>query len=181
MIPAPSVERQTPRSCRPRHGRPARAPSGRRPRHTLPTRAVWYSIEPEALRSAGVRDAALAGALHAAEHAAIAMLPLLAACDRWDVGGLSTAWHPDTGEATIVVHDGHPGGGGVAARGFAVARAWLRLTHEAVSTCPCATGCPSCVQSPKCGNANEPLDKAGAVRVLAALLAHADPDAAHRP
>ena len=146
------------------------------PPRTLCTRGTWWTVPPEVLAQAGVADADVPGALHAAEHAAIAMLPLLAACDRWDVGGLSTAWHPNTGAATIVVHDGHPGGGGFAARGFTVARAWLRLTHEAVSTCPCTTGCPSCVQSPKCGNANEPLDKAAAVRVLAALLAHADPD-----
>lgn len=140
------------------------------PVHELSTRAVWWTMEPAALERAGVVSAQLPGALHAAEHAAIGLLPLVVTCDRWDVGGLSTALHPDTGLPTIVVHDGQPGGAGFAERGHAVLPAWLRATYDAVTACRCTSGCPSCVQSPKCGNGNEPLDKASAERVLAMVL-----------
>ena len=143
------------------------------PQRTLRTKAVWWTIPPEVLAAAGVAPQAVAGAAHAAEHAAIGMLPLFAHCDRWDIGGVSTPLHPDTGMCTIVVHDGLPGGAGFAERGFAKAVPWLRETLRTITECPCRAGCPSCVQSPKCGNGNEPLDKAAAVALLAAALAGA--------
>jgi DEAD/DEAH box helicase domain-containing protein len=146
------------------------------PARTLRTRAVWYTVRGDLLcggapGGAGLEPAHIPGALHAAEHAAIGLLPLFATCDRWDIGGVSTALHADTGEATVFVHDGHPGGAGFADRGFAALVPWLAATREAISACECPTGCPSCVQSPKCGNGNEPLDKAGAVGVLGIVLA----------
>jgi DEAD/DEAH box helicase domain-containing protein len=140
------------------------------PARQLRTRAVWLTLDDRAVQRAEVDDAALPGSLHAAEHAAIGILPLLATCDRWDLGGLSTALHPDTGTATIFVYDGHPGGAGFSARGFAALRDWLTATRATVASCECEHGCPSCVQSPKCGSGNEPLDKAGAVRVLDVVL-----------
>lgn len=140
------------------------------PSRTLETRAVWYTLSEELLLGAGVPPARVPGALHAAEHAAIGLLPLVATCDRWDIGGVSTAMHPDTGSATVFVHDGHHGGAGFADRGFAAFVPWLTATRDAIAACECPSGCPSCVQSPKCGNGNEPLDKAGAVAVLNAVL-----------
>jgi DEAD/DEAH box helicase domain-containing protein len=98
-------------------------------------------------------------------------LPLFATCDRWDIGGVSTALHPDTGRLTVFVYDGQPGGAGFAERGHARAAAWLAATRDAIDACDCEAGCPSCVQSPKCGNGNEPLDKTGAVRLLTAVVA----------
>jgi DEAD/DEAH box helicase domain-containing protein len=141
------------------------------PPRQLRTRAVWYTVEPRLLDAAGLSTADVPGAAHAAEHAAIGLLPLFATCDRWDIGGVSTALHPDTGTCTVFVYDGHPGGAGFAEQGFVRGAAWLRATREAIASCECPGGCPSCVQSPKCGNGNEPLDKAGAVRLLDALLA----------
>lgn len=140
------------------------------PEHTLPTRGVWYDIDDAALDAAGLPPARVPGALHAAEHAAIGLLPLFAICDRWDVGGMSTAAHPHTGRPTVFVHDGHPGGAGFAERGHAVLGRWLAATRAAILDCECRAGCPSCVQSPKCGNGNTPLDKAGAVIVLDVVL-----------
>jgi DEAD/DEAH box helicase domain-containing protein len=140
------------------------------PPQTLETKAVWWAIPPETIARAAIREPALPGAAHAAEHAAIGLLPLVATCDRWDVGGVSTAFHPDTGSCAIFVYDGYPGGAGITRRGLDAADRWLRATLETVRTCPCPRGCPSCVQSPKCGNGNEPLDKHGAVALLAAML-----------
>lgn len=140
------------------------------PAQTLPTRAVLYTVTPELLATAGLDAPRVPGALHAAEHAAIGLLPLVATCDRWDIGGVSTAEHPDTGLPTVFVYDGQPGGAGFAERGFAQLRRWLSATLAVIESCTCAVGCPSCVQSPKCGNGNHPLDKAGAARLLAAIL-----------
>jgi DEAD/DEAH box helicase domain-containing protein len=136
----------------------------------LTTRAFWYTVEESVLVRAGVVPASWPGTLHAAEHAGIGMLPLFTICDRWDVGGVSTAYLADTGLPTIVIYDGYPGGAGIAELGFAAGRRHLEATLEAVRACPCERGCPSCVQSPKCGNLNEPLDKAGAVAFLQAVL-----------
>ncbi len=141
------------------------------PEHTLDTRAVWYTISHEVLASAGISEGQIPGALHAAEHAAIGLLPLFAGCDRWDIGGLSTNLHPDTGEPTVIVYDGYPGGAGFAERGYAVLGDWLSAVGDAVASCACQAGCPSCVQSPKCGNGNEPLHKAGAIVVLRLMSA----------
>src|SRR4051794_34443705 len=136
----------------------------------LVTRAFWYTVEEAVLIKAGIEADAVPGTLHAAEHAGIGMLPLFTICDRWDVGGVSTAWQHQTGCPTIVIYDGYPGGAGIAELGFAAGRRHLAATLDAIRTCPCAAGCPSCVQSPKCGNLNEPLDKAGAVAFLGAVL-----------
>lgn len=140
------------------------------PPRLLQTAAVWITLDARAVRRSDVSDADVPGALHAAEHAAIGLLPLFATCDRWDIGGLSTALHPDTGAATIVVYDGHPGGAGFAERGHDAIREWLTATRATIASCVCESGCPSCVQSPKCGNGNSPLDKAAAITVLDAVL-----------
>jgi DEAD/DEAH box helicase domain-containing protein len=142
------------------------------PPRQLRTRAVWYCLPQEELDAVGLPIQDVPGAVHAAEHAAIGLLPLFATCDRWDIGGVSTALHPDTGMPTVFVHDGHRGGAGFAERGHATIASWLRATRDAVAACECRSGCPSCVQSPKCGNGNEPLDKGGAVTVLDLVLRH---------
>ena len=143
------------------------------PERTLQTVAVWWTMPDHVVDESGVSPGDVPGAAHAAEHCSIGLLPLVATCDRWDIGGVSTARHPDTGILTVFVYDGHPGGAGFAERGFDAAVAWLRATRDTIDDCECPDGCPSCVQSPKCGNQNNPLDKAGAVRLLDALLRHA--------
>jgi DEAD/DEAH box helicase domain-containing protein len=140
------------------------------PARQLRTRATWWTLDGATIRDSGVDVADLPGAAHAAEHASIGLLPLFATCDRWDIGGVSTALHPDTGELTVFVYDGQPGGAGFAERGYARAGEWLQATRTAIAACECEQGCPSCVQSPKCGNGNEPLDKAGAIALLDLLL-----------
>ncbi|GGZ25632.1 helicase [Streptomyces nitrosporeus] len=146
------------------------------PPRTLRTRAVWWTVAEDQLDAAGISPEILGGALHAAEHASIGMLPLFATCDRWDIGGVSVPLHPDTLLPTVFVYDGHPGGAGFAERAFRTACAWLTATRQAIASCECEAGCPSCIQSPKCGNGNEPLHKRGAVRLLAELLRNAPPD-----
>ncbi|HMO12379.1 MAG TPA: DUF1998 domain-containing protein, partial [Actinotalea sp.] len=136
------------------------------------TTAVWWTAPQEVLAAAKVDAGQAPGALHAAEHASIGLLPLLATCDRWDLGGLSTALHADTGVATVFVHDAYPGGAGFAERGYHLGAQWLTATRDAIAGCRCQSGCPGCVQSPKCGNGNQPLDKAGAVRLLDEVLRH---------
>jgi DEAD/DEAH box helicase domain-containing protein len=145
------------------------------PERSLNTKAVWWTMTEDMLDAAGVPESSIPGAIHAAEHAAIGMLPLVATSDRWDIGGVSTALHPNTGLPTILLYDGHPGGAGFAERGFRAARIWLTATRDAILACECAKGCPSCVQSPKCGNGNEPLDKVGAIALLTAVLAGQNP------
>ncbi|MER5702582.1 DEAD/DEAH box helicase [Micromonospora sp. NPDC002296] len=146
------------------------------PARELRTVAVWFTLSPESMTSAGIAPADVPGALHAAEHAGIGLLPLMATCDRWDIGGLSTALHPDTEAPTVFVYDGHPGGAGFAERAYRTAAQWLRATRDAIAECGCEAGCPSCVQSPKCGNGNNPLSKPDAVRVLDVVLANLPAD-----
>jgi DEAD/DEAH box helicase domain-containing protein len=143
------------------------------PRRQLRTRSVFLALPDAVLAEAGLDAVRVPGAAHAAEHAAIGLLPLFATCDRWDIGGVSTAHHPDLGCAGIFIYDGHAGGAGFAERGFRTARDWFTATRDVIAACPCESGCPSCVQSPKCGNGNEPLDKSGAVALLSAVLAQA--------
>ncbi|MFC8826837.1 DEAD/DEAH box helicase [Streptomyces sp. NPDC057137] len=145
------------------------------PPRTLRTRAVWWTVTEDQLDAARVNPEQLGGALHAAEHASIGMLPLFATCDRRDIGGVSVPLHPDTLLPTVFVYDGHPGGAGFAERAFHTAREWLTATREAIASCECEAGCPSCIQSPKCGNGNEPLHKRAAVRLLGELLKSAPP------
>jgi DEAD/DEAH box helicase domain-containing protein len=139
------------------------------PQTEFETEAVWFVPEPWMLRDLEEMPRLL-GSLHAAEHSLIALLPLWAMCDRWDIGGLSTNLHFQTGSPTIFVYDGHAGGVGITERGFETFEGWAGDTARMLEGCPCDHGCPSCVQSPKCGNLNEPLDKAGALTLLQRML-----------
>jgi DEAD/DEAH box helicase domain-containing protein len=149
------------------------------PARTLRTKAMWWTISTAQRAALAARGVDLGGAAHAAEHASIGLLPLVAACDRWDVGGVSADLHPATGQLTVFVYDGHDGGAGFAERGFQTARSWLGATARAISSCECANGCPSCIQSPKCGNGNEPLSKQGAIMMLECLLDEDAPPRRH--
>ena len=140
------------------------------PKRTFTTQAVWFEVPADVVNAAAIEAADLPGTLHAAEHTSIGMLPLFAICDRWDVGGLSTNFHPTTGGAVWFIYDGYPGGAGIAPMGWRHGERHLAATLQALRDCPCSEGCPSCVQSPKCGNFNDPLDKEGAIRLLAAGL-----------
>ncbi len=140
------------------------------PSQELRTQAVWWTVPDTVLAETGLSAQQLPGAAHAAEHCAIGLLPLVASCDRWDIGGVSTARHPATGQLTVFVHDGHAGGAGFAERGYRQARRWLGSTLATIEACECPQGCPSCVVSPKCGNGNKPLDKQAAASLLRAVL-----------
>ncbi len=147
------------------------------PQTSFSTQALWFELDAGTLTGLDgsgegtVPMDALLGSLHATEHAQIAVLPLIAMCDRWDIGGLSTNVHPQTGGPTIFIYDGHPGGIGIARLAHQRFEELCRDAHRLIAECPCKSGCPSCVQSPKCGNLNEPLSKAGARVVLEAMLA----------
>jgi len=140
------------------------------PETTFETQALWYEVSDDVLSSSLPLEKLL-GALHAAEHSQIAVLPLLAMCDRWDIGGLSTNAHPQTGGPTIFIYDGHPGGVGITRQGFREFETLVADAHRLISECPCRSGCPSCVQSPKCGNLNEPLAKNGAGELMRRMRA----------
>ena len=140
------------------------------PPSTLFTQAMWWTTPTETLEKLQLID--VAGTMHAAEHAAIGLLPLFTLCDRWDIGGVSFAEHPDTGLATVFIYDGYSGGAGFAFHGYEHASQWLGATRSTIADCACKEGCPACVQSPKCGNNNHPLDKNAAQTLLTYLLNH---------
>ncbi|GAI60641.1 unnamed protein product [marine sediment metagenome] len=143
------------------------------PQH-FPTVALWFDFPPEVIARLDKAQLDFAGGLHAAEHAAIAILPLFALCDRNDIGGVSTPFHPDTGRAQIFIYDAYPGGIGIAEKGFDLVEELWQATLKAITECPCQEGCPSCIQSPKCGNNNKPLDKKAAQILLEGLLGEKD-------
>ena len=151
------------------------------PERRMVTRATWWTIPDSVLAaldgvaSGPISPLDLAGAVHAAEHCAIGLLPAFVPSDRWDIGGLSTVLHPDTGQLTVFVHDGLPGGSGIAERGYELAEQWWAATLARLLTCPCQEGCPACVVSPKCGNGNNPLDKRGAAGLVELLVGPAKP------
>ncbi|HEY2537500.1 MAG TPA: DEAD/DEAH box helicase [Solirubrobacteraceae bacterium] len=140
------------------------------PETSFSTQSLWFELDPADPADAAIPLESLLGALHATEHAQIAVLPLIAMCDRWDIGGLSTNLHPQTGRPTIFVYDGHPGGVGIARTAFQRFEELCKDAHRLIADCGCSDGCPSCVQSPKCGNLNEPLSKAGARTLLEQML-----------
>ena len=144
------------------------------PPQNFETISLWFDVPKDTLDYIHRERLDLAGGLHAVEHAAIGVLPLFALCDRNDIGGISTPLHPDTGRPQVFIHDGHPGGVGIAEHGYEVIEELWKTTLDVIAECPCTMGCPSCIQSPKCGNNNEPLDKNIARMVLEAMLRGAD-------
>jgi DEAD/DEAH box helicase domain-containing protein len=146
------------------------------PEQSFSTQALWYTLPDELART--IPTEVLLGALHASEHTQIAVLPLIAMCDRWDIGGLSTNVHPQTGVPTIFIYDGHPGGVGITRRGYDVFKELVADAARLVGECPCQDGCPSCVQSPKCGNLNDHLHKGGAIELMGRMLAAAEDEKA---
>jgi len=142
------------------------------PPQNFSTKALWFDVPRKAMDRIAAAGLDLHGGLHACEHAAIGILPLFALCDRNDIGGASTPFHPDTGKAQIFIYDAHPGGIGIAEKGFELITELWQATLKTVRECPCADGCPSCVQSPKCGNNNQPLDKEAAIILLEELVSH---------
>ena len=141
------------------------------PEQEFVTQALWYEVPDELLRSEFPLEVLL-GSLHAAEHTQIAVLPLIAMCDRWDIGGLSTNSHSQTARPTVFIYDGHAGGVGITRIGFRMFETLVDDARRLIAECPCKLGCPSCVQSPKCGNLNEPLNKNGALEVMTRMQAH---------
>lgn len=140
------------------------------PPQSFDTISLWFDVPPDTLAFIRTEKLDLAGGLHAVEHAAIGLLPLFALCDRNDIGGISTPLHPDTGKPQVFIHDGHPGGVGVAERGYEIIEELWQATYDVISQCPCESGCPSCIHSPKCGNNNQPLDKEVAKLLLSSFL-----------
>ena len=140
------------------------------PPQVFPTVALWFDLPPKVVAQLVEAQLDFAGGLHATEHAAIGILPLFALCDRNDIGGVSTPLHPDTGRAQIFIYDAYPGGIGIAEKGFDLVEELWQTTLKAITECPCQEGCPSCIQSPKCGNNNKPLDKKAAQMLLEGLL-----------
>jgi DEAD/DEAH box helicase domain-containing protein len=135
------------------------------------TVGLWWDLPAAMGGELALHGMDFLGGIHAVEHAAIGILPLFAMCDRWDIGGLSTPRHPDTEAPQVFIYDGFPGGVGIAEKGFELLPEVWAATLDVIRGCPCEAGCPSCVQSPKCGNLNQPLDKRAAVTILAWLLA----------
>jgi DEAD/DEAH box helicase domain-containing protein len=140
------------------------------PAQSFETVALWFDVFPVIAQRVVRHRLDFHGGLHAVEHASIGILPLFAMCDRLDIGGLSTPHHPDTAQAQIFIYDAFPGGVGIAEKGFELLTQLWKATLETISECPCESGCPSCIQSPKCGNNNEPLDKEAAILILHGLL-----------
>jgi DEAD/DEAH box helicase domain-containing protein len=145
------------------------------PPRRLQTTALWFEIPAPLEAEVRRRGLDFAGGIHAVEHAAIGLLPLFAMCDRWDIGGVSYPAHPQTGTPVIFIYDGHPGGVGITEKGYALIDALAAATLDVIAACGCEGGCPSCIQSPKCGNLNEPLDKQAALLLLRGLLRREEP------
>ncbi|MCH8883067.1 MAG: DUF1998 domain-containing protein [SAR324 cluster bacterium] len=145
------------------------------PTQSFDTISVWFDVPKDTLEYIQKKRLDLMGGLHAVEHAAIGVLPLFAMCDRNDIGGISTPIHPDTGKPQVFIHDGHPGGVGISEHGYDIIEELWGATLEVIRDCPCESGCPGCIQSPKCGNNNQPLDKAVARLLLQEILREHDP------